>query len=243
MLNRRAFLQSALLGTGAFGLGLKLGLGSRVGAGPRLVLHGFLPDDEATVRAAVSAFLAAAPGQLPAPSLDVTPRLRGAVAGGLRERMTDYERDTGRTLSVQVGDLAGGGNADLLLQDAGRILDPASEFGRELLALRRSLQGRPAAVVFTARLEDRAATTGGGCILVVENERGLQERIALQGTARELTLVGPVGRTVVEFGEQGVRVRETSCRHRRCQLQGMATRAGEVIACAPNRLLLRVESA
>ncbi len=243
MLNRRAFLQTVALGGAAFGLGVKLGLGPRVDDRPRLVLHGFLPDEDATIRAAVTAFLAAAPGRLPAPVLDVAPRLRGAVADGLRARRDDFTRDRARVLSVQVTDLAAGAEADVLLQDDGRILDPTSQFGRELLALRGAVHGRPAAVAFTARLEDRSETAGDGRVLVVENERGLQDRIALHGDTRTLALAGPAGRTLVEYGEQGVRVREASCRHRTCQLQGVATHAGELIACAPNRLLLRVESA
>jgi hypothetical protein len=243
MLNRRAFLRSALLGSGAYGLADALGLGDRAGSRSRLVLHGFLPDDEVTVGAAVSAFLAAAPGKLPAPQLEVTPRLRIAVAARLRERMDDYVRGSDRVLSVQVADLAGGADADVLLQEGGRILDPASQFGSEMLALRSAVQGRPAAVVFTARLDDRAAAAGDGRVLVIETERGLQERAALSGEMRAMTLAGPVGRTVVEFGEEGVRVTEASCRHRICQLQGGVGHVGGVIACAPNRLLLRVESA
>jgi hypothetical protein len=243
MLNRRAFLQTAALGGAAFGLGVKLGLGPRVGREPRLVLHGFLPDDDATIGAAVAAFLAAAPGRLPAPVLDVAPRLRGAVAAALRQRTDDFVRGGARVLTVQVTDLVAVAEADVLLQDDGRILDPASQFGRELLALRAAVRGRPAGVAFTARLEDRGETVGGGRILVVENERGLQDRIELRGETRTLALTGPAGRTVVAFGEQGVRVREASCRHRTCQLQGAAAHAGELIACAPNRLLLRVESA
>jgi hypothetical protein len=243
MLNRRAFLRSALLGSGAYGLGAALGLGDGAGGRHRFVLHGFLPDDEATVGAAVSAFLAAAPGKLPAPELEVTPRLRAAVAARLRERMDDYVRGSDRVLSVQVEDLADGADADVLLQDAGRILDPASQFGREMLALRSAVQGRPAAVVFTARLDDRAAASGSGRVLVVETERGRQERVALSGEMRAMTLAGPAGRTVVEFGEDGVRVAEASCRHRICQLPGTVSQVGGLIACAPNRLLLRVESA
>lgn len=243
MLNRRAFLQTAVLGGAVFGLGVKLGLGGRAATGPQLVLHSFLPDDGTAIQAAVSAFLAAVPGRLPAPVLDVTPRLRGAVAAGLRGRRDDYLRDDARVLTVQVADLAGSCDADVLLQDDGRILDPASQFGRELLALRGAVQGRPAMVAFTARLEDRIDVKGRGRVLVVENERGLQERIDLRGDARTLTVAGPAGRTVVAFGEHGVQVREASCRHRTCQLQGTAVRAGELIACAPNRVLLRVESA
>jgi hypothetical protein len=244
MLNRRAFLQSALLGGAAFGFGLKLGLGGhRQDGGSRLVLHGFLPADGDVVGEAVRAFLAAAPGRLPAPVLDVMPRLRGDVAAALRGRAGDFVRNDERVLSLQVTDLCAATGADVLVQDGGRILDPAGEFGRELLALRTALQGRTAAVALTARLETRGEPTGQGRVLVVEDERGLQERIALAGAPRSLELGGPAGRTLVEFGQDGVRVRRASCRHATCRLQGAATRAGELIACAPNRLLLRVESA
>lgn len=244
MLNRRAFLQSALFGGAAFGLGLKLGLGGgRTGGGSRLVLHGFLPADGDVVDQAVRAFLAAAPGRLPAPVLDVTPRLRGDVAAALRGRAGDFVRNDERVLSLQVTDLGAATGADVLVQDGGRILDPVSGFGHELLALRAALQGRTAAVVLTARLEERGEPTGRGRVLVVEDERGPQERIALAGATRSLELGGPAGRTEVEFGEDGVRVSRASCRHATCRLQGTATRAGELIACAPNRLLLRVESA
>lgn len=244
MLNRRAFLQSALLGGAAFGLGLKLGLGGhRQDGGSRLVLHGFLPADGDVVDQAVRAFLEAAPGRLPAPVLDVAPRLRGAVAAALRERADDFVRGDGRVLSLQVTDLAAATGADVLVQDGGRILDPAGEFGRGLLDLRAALKNRTATIALTARLENRGEPTGRGRVLVVEDERGLQERIALTGAPRSLELGGPAGRTRVEFGEEGVRVSRTSCRHRTCQLQGAAMSAGELIACAPNRLLLRVESA
>lgn len=244
MLNRRAFLQSALLGGAAFGLGLKLGLGGhRQDGGSRMVLHGFLPADGDLVGQAVRAFLEAAPGRLPAPVLDVTPRLRGDVATALRERAADFVRGDGRVLSLQVSDLTVAAGADVLLQDDGRILDPAVGFGRGLLELRTALKDRTATVALTARLENRGEPTGRGRVLVVEDERGLQERIALAGAMRSLELGGPAGRTRVEFGEDGVRVSRASCRHRTCQLQGAATRAGELIACAPNRLLLRVESA
>lgn len=243
MLNRRAFLQSTVLGGAMFGLGVKLGLGSRTEGRSRLVLHAFLPDDEAVVSAAVGAFLAAAPGRLPVPALDVAPRLRTAVAAGLRTRRDDYQRGDARSLTLQVTDLPDGVPADLLVQDDGRILDPASQFGRELRALREGLQGRPAAVAFTARLDARQALDGGGRVLVVEDEHGRQDVITLAGDNRTLTLGGPAGRTVVEFGAAGARVLQASCRHRTCQLQGLASRSGELIACAPNRLLLHVETA
>ena len=49
MIDRRSFLKTAVLGGAAFGAGLKLGdsLDARRSTGRRIVLHGFLPADEA----------------------------------------------------------------------------------------------------------------------------------------------------------------------------------------------------
>jgi len=242
MMNRRAFLQNAVVGGAAFGFGLKLGL-RELGAGRRVVLHGFLPADEAAVHEAMTAFLGAVTGDLPAATLDVAPRWRGAVAAGLRLRADDLSRDRAHTLTVQVADLGAELPADLLVQRSGRVLDPAGEFDRRALALRESLRGARGQLAFSARLETRRDDLAAGRVLVVENEKGQQDRIALDGPRRTHVLAGPAGRTVVEYGQGTARVREASCKHATCRLQGEIARPGELIACAPNRLVLRVETA
>lgn len=59
---------------------------------------------------------------------------------------------------------------------------------------------------------------------------------------RETTLVvtGPVGSTVVEIHGREVAVANSDCRAKRCVRQGKISRAGQVIVCAPNRVLVRI---
>jgi hypothetical protein len=168
---------------------------------------------------------------------------RAAVASALRTGADRYDRGSRQVLTVQVTELDRALPADVMLQQQGRVLDPASSFGRRLLALREELQGRRAGLAVSCRLEDRPDALAAGRVLVVETENGVQDRIALDSVRRDLALAGPAGLTRVQADENGVRVTGASCRHATCRLQGAIARPGELIACAPNRLVLRVESA
>jgi hypothetical protein len=244
MINRRSFLKTAVLGGAAFGAGLKLGgLGSGSSTGGRVVLHGFLPADEACVRDVLGAFLTLEGGRLPAPVLDAAPAWRAAAAGALRSGVDRYVRDDRRRFTVQVSALDERLPADLMLQQGRRVLDPQSGFGAGLLRQRERLQGRRAAVLVSCRLEERPGALGAGRVLVVETERGMQDRIALEGRTRSLDLRGPAGGTRVAVTTGGVRVESASCRHATCRRQGVIAQPGELIACAPNRLVLRIETA
>jgi len=243
MIDRRSFLKTALLGGAAFGVGARLGALGQATAGERVVLHGFVPADGASIQRTLTAFLGLQGGALPSPSLDVPHAWRPTVAGALRTAADRYERSSDRVLTVQVSALDEALPADLMLQQDAAVLDPRSRFGRDLLALREDLRGRTAQVAVSCRLEDRPDALAGTPVLVVENERGVQERLALDGRRRELSLVGAAGRTTVVTDQHGARVAAASCRHATCRRQGVITRPGELIACAPNRLVLRVETA
>jgi len=243
MIDRRSFLKSALLGGAAYSAGLKLGdVLDPVGQG-RVVLHGFVPADEAAVRSVLDAFLALDGGRIPVPIVDALPAWRRAVAGSLQQGAERYVRGGGRRLTVQVASLEQTLPADLLLQQEGRVLDPASGFGQRLLTLREDLRGREAMVAVSCRLEDRPDALAGERVLVIENENGEHDRVALDGATRRIELTGPAGKTSVLLDADGARVTGASCRHATCRLQGVVSRPGELIACAPNRVVLRVETA
>jgi len=243
MINRRSFLKTALMGGGAFAAGMKLSEALSTDSSGRVVMHGFVPADEAALQETLSTFLALEAGRLPAPTVDVATAWRSTVAGALRTGADRFQRDSHRMLSVQVTALDRALPADVMLQQDSRVLDPASGFGRRMLNLRDRLVGQEATLAVSCRLEDRPGNLNQDRVLVVENERGVQERIALDGTHRSLNLNGPAGRTDVKIDGHGVRVAEASCRHATCRLQGAIARPGELIACAPNRLVLRVETA
>lgn len=243
MQSRRDFFKTALLGGAAFVAGHKLGGGFESLAAPQTTLHGFVPADEQAVRDVLSAFLTLEEGALPAPVLDVPGRWRPTVAGALREAAPRYRRGENRLFEVQVAALESPLPADLLVQQDLRVLDPAGGIGTRLVALRESLRGRDAAVAVTCRLADRPRPTADRRVLVIESGGVVQDRITLDGTNRRLEVDGPLGRTGIVTGAHGAHVAGASCRHETCRRQGHIAQPGQLIACAPNRLVLRVETA
>lgn len=59
------------------------------------------------------------------------------------------------------------------------------------------------------------------------------------GTGR-VEVAGPLGATVVEVGHRGGRVVASPCPTERCVRTGEVTRPGQVVACLPNRVAVRV---
>ncbi len=60
-------------------------------------------------------------------------------------------------------------------------------------------------------------------------------------TARTVRLAGPLGETVLEIRAGRACILEAPCPHKVCMGMGQVARRGELIACVPNRLLVRVE--
>jgi hypothetical protein len=57
---------------------------------------------------------------------------------------------------------------------------------------------------------------------------------------RTASFAGPLGETVLAIADGGARIVSSSCPHHICQAGGTIRHRGELIACIPNRLLLRV---
>lgn len=83
------------------------------------------------------------------------------------------------------------------------------------------------------------ATRPSGAQVVIEQDGEIRfsAPLAESGRAR---IDGPLGTTVVDIADGGARVTEASCPHRLCMGMGTVARRGEVIACLPNRVLVRV---
>ena len=58
-----------------------------------------------------------------------------------------------------------------------------------------------------------------------------------------LPVVGPLGASEIEIGSKGARVLSAPCVHKICMRQGWMQRAGDVAACVPNGLVLRIAGA
>ena len=58
-----------------------------------------------------------------------------------------------------------------------------------------------------------------------------------------LPVTGALGMSEIEIGPKGARVVSAPCVHKICMRQGWLQRAGDVAACVPNGLVLRIAGA
>lgn len=57
---------------------------------------------------------------------------------------------------------------------------------------------------------------------------------------REVTLNGPVGKTIVKTSDETVRVLHSDCKAKICERSSPIHRAGEMIICVPNKIVILI---
>ncbi len=79
-----------------------------------------------------------------------------------------------------------------------------------------------------------------GARVVVERE-GKVIYTAPLGGDRTARLQGPLGETVLQIHQGRVCILDSPCRRKVCLAMGEVSGSGEVLACVPNELLVRIE--
>ena len=59
---------------------------------------------------------------------------------------------------------------------------------------------------------------------------------------QSLRFTGPLGETVVVIAEGAARIESSPCRQQICVKAGRVRRPGDLVACVPNRIVLRVDA-
>ena len=87
-----------------------------------------------------------------------------------------------------------------------------------------------------------AAFRSVGQTVVVEQDGSVVARrpMAVEDTLR---VAGPLGVTTIEIAKGRARVLDSPCPHRLCVKAGAIGKAGELVVCVPNRVVVRVEGA
>ncbi len=248
MISRRSFLKLSGLAVGAFGAGLGSGHLLSNDTGRRIAVHGFVPDDDAAVAALLGVFRAELPSRAGAPVIDADARWHGVLSRALGSpTLSEGPRSGSGRVVVRMQRLGSSVRGDVLVtDDRKRIYNPDGDFSMALHNLRSRLQSTDAEYMISAEYVEEApfaSLFSTGSVLVVENAGGIVERMPLQGRTRSFDVDGPRGRTGVTVRHGSVHVHSASCRHALCRKAGSASRPGDVIACAPNRVLLRIERA
>ena len=248
MMNRRSFLKISGLTAAALGTGYSTGRLLDADGNKCFSLHGFLPDDAATLREAIARFTSA----LPASALDAQPVIMADAAHAAIVSQAMGSRHTGRgqsgsgVLQIQINRLSHSVRGDIVVGNERRaILAPETDYIPAFAQLREKVRGRDAALMLSASFHERSVLSGlfGRSHAVIENERGEYDRIALDGRRTVIEVPGPVGRTGRSIEHGRAHVHSSTCRHSLCRNAGFASREGDVIACAPNRVLVSIVQA
>lgn len=96
-----------------------------------------------------------------------------------------------------------------------------------------------AALLLAAALTIGAGPEGVADRILVDVDGATEHEVAV-GTDRTLHIAGPLGVSVVRIASGRARFESAPCRGQICVAQGWLEHPGDVAACVPNRLVLRV---
>ncbi len=137
-------------------------------------------------------------------------------------------------------------NSDIIISDNSKsIYSLKNDFTDELMTIRSMLYGTEAKIFFTAAYKQSnilsSLFSSNQKEIVIENINGTFDKIPLSSTYKNIIVDGPQGETEIEINNSLVKVTKSNCRHKLCEKSRYAVNVSDVIACAPNKVLIRIE--
>jgi hypothetical protein len=126
------------------------------------------------------------------------------------------------------------------------ILFLLDDFTSRLINIRSDIKNRKADYFFTAEYSEidflSSIFKSNKKEVVIENEKGLVDRISLESNYKNILIDGSQGKTGLKIENGFVKVHSSTCRHGICR-HTTASGVGNIIACAPNKVLVKIELA
>ena len=137
-------------------------------------------------------------------------------------------------------------DSDIIISDANNSVYSLDDFTSRLINIRSDIKNRKADYFFTAEYSETdflsSIFKSNKKEVVIENEKGLVDRISLENNYKNILIDGPQGKTGLKIENGFVKVHSSTCRHGICK-HTIASGVGNIIACAPNKVLVKVELA
>jgi hypothetical protein len=240
MISRRSFLHVSGLAAAALSTGYGTGTLINFGKEELFTVYGFIPADESVVKSLVLSFQRKVNSGTPV--ILAEERWRKIISQAL-----PHASSSGSTTTISIAKLNGHVSSDILISDnTKRILNPETDFDRMFTEIRSKIKNQNAEYIFTAeyRVKDilsRVFNTKEK-VVVIENEKGIAERITLNNSYKNIVVNGAHGATGIAIINGLVHIHTASCKHQICRLSGFIAEPGNLIACAPNKVLIRIET-
>jgi hypothetical protein len=241
MISRRNFIKAAGLSAAALGGGVLTGnlIGDKKPV--QFIVHGFIPADEQIISQLVAAFKNKVKSNS-APAVFADSKLKTFIES-LDQKLKSESFSNNGSIIYQLKKLDNQTDADILISDTQNTVYSLNDMSTGFSNIRANLKNRKACYIFTAEYKERdflSSVFGSDKKeIVIENEKGLVDRISSEKNYKNILINGPLGKTVLNVENGIARVHTSTCRHGICR-HTIAGSPGSIIACAPNKVLIKI---
>lgn len=242
MISRRNFLKIAGLSSVALGAGFTAGklVGNKKSV--YFAVHGFIPADEQVIANLVTAFKNKV--QSNSEAVVMADSKIGEIINRFDLKSRKKIFSNSGTITYRLKKLNEQVDSDIIVSDANNSVYALNDLNASFENVRVGLKNRTADLLFTAEYKEidflSSLLNSDRKEVVIENEKGLVDRICLVNNYKNILIDGPQGKTVLKIENGMARVHTSTCRHRICT-HSVASGVGNIIACAPNKVLVKIE--
>ena len=241
MISRRSFLKVSGLAAVALGTGFGTNKLIHSRNSKYFGVHGFIPGDENIVKLLVKSFNDKT-GFSDAPVIFADAKWANIIRDKYKLNSGSDGRVTFRMIKIN-----GIADSDILITDNNNVVyNPDNDFNSAFIKIRTNIQNRKADYLFSAQFKKddllSSFLKSGEKLAVIENEKGIIDRIDLTRNYKNIVIDGKLGKTGISVNNGFVNVHTSSCRNQICKESGFISEPGQLIACAPNKIVIRVEA-
>lgn len=241
MISRRNFLKIAGLSTVAIGAGFTTGKLIGTKKSVYYAVHGFIPADEQIISQLVSAFKNKVKSN--STPVVIADAIIGEVINKYDEQNKKNSFSNSGNITYRLKRLDKQADSDIIISDDNNSVYSLNDFNYSLTNLRSELKNRKAEYFFTAEYKETDLLSSLFKLnkkeVVIENEKGLVDRISLEKNYKNILIDGPQGKTGLKIENGIAQIHTSTCRHEICK-HSIAGGVGNIIACAPNKVLIKV---
>lgn len=241
MISRRNFLKIAGLTSVALSAGYTTGRLTGNSKNIYYTVHGFIPADENIILNLITAFKSKVKSNSEPVVIADSKIGEIIIRVDLNLRKENYSNRGSITYRLKRLDKQI--DSDIILSDANNSVYSLDDLSSAFENLRVGLKDRKADFLFTAEYKETdflsSIFKSNKKEVVIENEKGLVERISLEKNYKNILIDGAQGKTGLKIENGIAQVHTSTCRHGVCK-HTIASGAGNIIACAPNKVLIRI---
>ena len=241
MISRRNFLKFAGLGSIALAAGYSTGKISNSAKSDLFVVHGFIPADENVIANLIKSFRMKIKSGSEA--IIFSDSKVGEVVNRFEKQMQNQSFTKSGKVVYRIKRLNQKVDSDIILNDGSNSIYSVDDFNYSFAEIRNSLKNRKAELLFTAEFRNENLFSkifnSGSRELVIENEKGIVDRLNLNSKYNNIQIDGSIGKTSLRIDNGIAIVNSSACKNGICK-HSIASEVGNIIACAPNKVLIKV---